>query len=146
MDKYQFRRDNGEVIEVSFGVAQKAVCGYLTLDSGEVVKRIAGCGRIVADSGERKRVGREHVSDSLGFVQTQLSDFEDDRKKNGFHGIEFTRDPAVPQFIQVRCSNPDELARYAAHRGQGSGGSGTLGSSGCITQDQLDRAAALVTR
>jgi hypothetical protein len=57
------------------------------------------------------------VSDALGFISDQLGQFEVDRVKHGFTGIEFVPDKDVPQFMQVKASSRSEWARYVKHRG-----------------------------
>ena len=116
-DEYKFRReDNGEIVEVDFRTAIEAHHGWITLPDGVEAKR-------VHDSPLRAREtcvktgSRAIVSDSMGFCDFQLQDFEADRKANGFTDVEFVRDPAVPGFMQVKCGSRDTYNKYAAHRG-----------------------------
>lgn len=83
------------------------------------------------------------VSDALGFGAHQLAEMEADRKMNGFSSVEFKPDPHVPEFIQVHCESRRDFDRYTKHRGyvQKSGMGGVR-----LTQAQLDRAAAMVSR
>jgi len=83
------------------------------------------------------------VSDTLGFGGHQLADMEADRKANGFRGVEFTPDPQVPGFYQVKCDNRRVYERYVKHRGfvNATGTGGVM-----LSQDDLDRAAALAGR
>lgn len=95
---------------------------------------------------ERKRHDRpEIVSDALGFTQSQLAHFEEDRKKNKFHGVEFREDPDVPRFYQVKCSSPGAFNRYAKHRGFYNK-SGMNGGGACLTEADFESARALVSR
>lgn len=57
------------------------------------------------------------TSDALGFTEAQLPDFDEDRKRNGFSGIEFAVDPTEPTFRQVKCNSRKEFTRYMKHRG-----------------------------
>lgn len=79
------------------------------------------------------------VSDALGFPEAQLGDFERDRKLHGMRGVEFTRDPDVPQFIQVRCDSREAYLRYAKHRGMFDK-SHVNGSKVVLSGDDLERA------
>lgn len=101
-------------------------------------------GQGVVEVGAETKSGSQQmeiVSDELGFGEYQLNDFEKDRTANGFSGIEFTRDPMVPQFIQVRCKSRSEFEKYAAHRGLPNRTS-TLGAGAMITASDLEKAAA----
>jgi len=119
---YLFRReDNDAVVELSFAEAMAADCaGFVTLSDGVTAKR---CVHMEGRSKPRPaRDGstapfRMKPSDALGFGQHQLADFEEDRARNNFTGVEFVRDPQVPEFIQVQCDSRQTYNRYAKHRG-----------------------------
>ena len=116
---YKFRReDTGEVIEVPWEVMIQQEFGYITLEDGTLARR---CLHLEDHSKAKRKDSRtgskEIISDSLGFGEHQLADFEKDRKANGFSGVEFIRDPAVPEFFRVKCSSRREFNRYVAHRG-----------------------------
>lgn len=144
---YLYRReDNGELVEVSWLVMIHQQGGYITLPDGVTARR---CLHLETDRdgrpppSEKPHLDRPIVSDALGFGEHQLADFEEDRKRNRFTGIEFTRDPQVPEFFQVRCKSRAEFNRYTKHRGMVNRSS--FGGVR-LTQADLDRAKELVER
>lgn len=140
---YIFRReDTGELIEQPFSaVLQQDMAGYITLPDGAQAKRC-----VHLEECQKRKVkqaplpARPVVSDALGFGQHQLAEFEEDRQRNGFGGVEFVRDPAVPEFFQVKCSSRREFNRYARHRGYEN--KSTFGGV-IFSQEDLDRARRL---
>jgi hypothetical protein len=145
---YRFRReDDGRIVECDFATMMAGRNGFITLPDGVEARR---CWNMDAPkewkapaTGQKMGPQCRFVSDSLGFPITQLADFEADRKASGIRGIEFKVDPTEPGFIQVHARSRSERDRYARHRGmvdQSKRGSVFL------TQEQLDRAAELVSR
>lgn len=138
----KFRReDDGRIVDVPYDVAIRHSYGWITLEDGVQARRVPEekpkkKPRKVAQTGSRPI-----YSDALGFGQHQLADFEADRLANGFTGVEFVRDPAVPEFLQVKCNSRDEFNRYAAHRNLPNKGS--IGGVR-LTQEELDRASEFV--
>jgi hypothetical protein len=118
-DKYLFRReDTGEVIELDFVTMMTMdSMGCVTLDDGVVARRARDLDPQLQRAEIVRELEKPVVSDSLGFTEKQLADFEADRKRHGFTGVEFKRDPDVPQFFQVHCSGKAEWDRYVKHRG-----------------------------
>jgi hypothetical protein len=120
---YIYRReDNDELIEVDFETAMQQQYGAIRLPDGVYARRCVSLelerdGVSAAPSGKAMLLNRPIVSDTLGFCQHQLADFEADRVKNGFTGVEFKQDPRVPEFYQVHVSGPEEHRRYIEHRG-----------------------------
>jgi len=120
MSGYKFRReDNGEIVEVDFQkMMTQDVAGFIDFD-GVSARR---CFHLEEQS-EKTRVRETvatpgpYVSDTLGFTQDQYADFEADRQRHGFSGVEFVRDPDVPQFYQVKVRSRREYERYVKHRG-----------------------------
>lgn len=120
---YIFRReDNDELVEVPWcDMIRQDAAGYIEIDGVQAHR----CVHLeIERDGERRKTkapegsGRQEiVSDSLGFGILQLADFENDRDNNGFSGIEFTQDPQVPEFFQVRCNSRREMDAYTKHRG-----------------------------
>lgn len=102
-----------------------------------------GKGVVEVTNTARQELAKPIVSDACGFIQQQLGDFEVDRVKNGFTGIEFVRDKDVPEFIQVKCSSQKEFDRYMKHRGLHDRNSRN-GSAAGITQKEMDEAERLV--
>lgn len=136
--KYKFRReDNGKIVWVSFERMMQQQGGYITLDDGVAARRVHDEHRIRRRAKEKRYGTRDIVSDSLGFAQHQFEDFEKDRVAHGFTGVEFVRDPQVPEFYQVKCSSRDAFNRYVKHRGmvQKSGIGGVI-----LSEDELRRA------
>ncbi len=147
---YQFKReDNGEIVEVDFAaMMEKDALGIITLPDGGRARQVH------AEHSSRSRenkeglassVNRPIVSDALGFPEQVLADFEADRQAHGFSGVEFVRDPDVPQFIRPKCSSPEQWQRYIKHRGARDQNS-LNGSGAGLTREQLRRAEELVLR
>jgi len=147
MSRYVFRReDDGKLVRVGFEQMMKQdAAGYITLPDGVQARRclhLEGHEKPEPGKCETDSTLRPIVSDALGFGEHQLADFEADRQKHGFGGVEFVRDPDVPQFIQVKCQSRREHARYVKHRGmvnRSQHGGGVF-----LTQDDLDRAKQFV--
>ena len=147
---YLFRReDNGEVVEVDFATMMSAESGFITLPDGVSAKRCVGL-EIERDGESRCRSVAEHaivpppiLSDSLGFPEAQLQDFEADRKANGFTDVEFVRDKHVPQFFQVKFRGRAAWRRYVKHRGMVDK---SRQSTVALSEDDLRRAGELLDR
>ncbi len=117
---YEFKReDNADIVSVDFEtMMEQDSAGMITLADGVRAKRV--------HSGPRRWGGSEKVradnkpippSDALGFTAHQLQEFEFDRQRNGFTGVEFVKDPTYDKFYQVKCSSRGEWERYVRHRG-----------------------------
>jgi hypothetical protein len=142
---YQFRRlDTDEIIEVDFQtMMEKDVAGFLKVEiGGQQVE----CREVRGSTGNPCQLERPigpppKVVNSLalGFMEGQLDEYEEDRKRNGFHGIEFERNPQDPRFFQVVASSRDEMNRYAAHYGLYDKGERN-GSAVGITAKELEEA------
>ena len=145
---YIYRReDTDELIEVPFSVMIEQEAGFITLPDGVSARRCLHLEIERDGKPERQKMApacdREIVSDTLGFGQHQLDDFERDRQQHGFTGVEFIPDRDVPEFRRVKCSSQKEFERYLSHRGYVN----QTGLGGVrLTQEDLDRAADLVTR
>jgi len=145
---YIYRRDdNEELVEVPWSVMIDQRAGYITLPDGVSARR---CLHLEADRDGRpgktpapERADREYVSDAMGFTEAALPDFEADRVKHGFTGIEFTQDPTEPTFRQVKCRSRKEYQRYMRHRGMFDK---STRSNFRLTQEDFDRATELVGR
>lgn len=116
---YKFRREDDDSI-VKLGFAEmmaQDVAGYVTLDDGVRAKRVHDGKPIGKPANGREMAGAPILpSDALGFTSHQLAEFEADRKRNGFTGVEFVRDKTYEHFWQVKCSSRREWERYVAHR------------------------------
>jgi hypothetical protein len=116
--KYPFKTDTGEVVHVSWEeMMDKDVQGCITLKDGRRAIEIRGPLKASKKEVEASWKSREIVSDSLGFPQHQFEEFEADRKLSGFSGIEYRRDPDVPEFYQVHAKSGSEWEKYLRHRG-----------------------------
>lgn len=140
---YKFRReDTGEVIDVDFAsMMEMDACGYITLPDGVVARR---CRRLEQqqETGDVEKIiplEKPILSDSLGFCETQLAEFEADRVANGFTGIEFVPEPGLPFFYQVKCSGKEEWKRYLRHRNMRDN-SKKLGSAATLTPKDIEEA------
>ena len=114
--RYPFRNTaTDEVGEFGFEQMMQAdVAGFVVVEGIEY-RRVRGAS--YRRSGRVERGSAPIVSDTLGFPQHQLEDFESDRKSHGFGGVEFKRDPTEPTFFQVHCDSPQTWHRYMRHRG-----------------------------
>jgi hypothetical protein len=121
-ETYNFRReDNGEVIEVGFEeMMEQDAAGFIqisTPDGPVEAKRVHRSKTIVRGEIPRFAGEKEIVSDSLGFLRTQLGEFETDRKAHNFTDVEFRPDPDVDGFVQVAFKTKAAWRRYSKHRG-----------------------------
>lgn len=140
---YLFKSDDGTAHMLSFEQAMNAdAMGYFTLPCGTIVRRVRDFKTETTKAPEKRP---EIVSDALGFPQQQLETMREQLKQSGCRGIEFTRDPAVPEFIQVRAGSQAEYNRYAKARGYRDM-NGINGASRGITQKELDDAKNLLLR
>lgn len=113
----KFRKDDGTIVKVPYDIAMERMdCGFLTLDDGEVVRRVVE-NHHKAPQKPRELAPQPVISDAVGFVKKQLPQMEAHRKANGFTGVEFREDPRVPGFMQTvfTCSEA-ERKRYFEHR------------------------------
>ncbi len=146
--QYAFRReDNGKLTWVPWAVMiMQDRAGFITLSDGAQARRCLSEENYASPQKmERTETGlaRTITSDALGFGQHQFGEFEEDRRQHGFSGVEFVRDPQVPEFYQVKCRSRDEFNRYLSHRGYVQQSS--LGGVR-LSQSDLDRAANLASR
>lgn len=141
---YKFRSDGGKEIEVSFEEMMNQQGGYVVRD-GELYRRVSEGGFKKRSTKPSTGTSKEIISDAMGFGQHQFREMEADRKANGFHGVEFTRDPHVPQFFQVRCDSPKTWSKYIKHRGMKDMNSKN-GGAPCLTEEEMQRARDLVDR
>lgn len=141
-DTYPFRReDNGEIVQLPFDkMMEMDACGCVTLPDGVMARRARGLEQpTAAQATGSNELNKPIISDALGFTETQLQEFEVDRVSHGFSGVEFVRDPRVPQFFQVKIKSQKEWARYVKHRGMFDQNSRN-GGSVCLTPQQLQDA------
>lgn len=149
--KYKFRReDNGRLIQVSFErMMQADAAGYITLEDGVVARRCRDLEPPLARKAEPRirtdTLEKPIVSDALGFPQQQFDDFEADRLANRFTGVEFRRDPQVPEFYQVHFSDRGTWKRYVKHRGYADR-NGANTSKVLLSEREFEQARELVAR
>lgn len=144
---YQFRIEEGQagagdIVSVEFDVMMNARDGFLTLEDGRTARRVTSPS---SKSATAPVVGAtpQIVSDALGFTDNQLAEMEQDRRANGFNGIEFRQDPMEPRFFQVVCSSERAKAEYMRHRGFTDQNS-TNGSAAGFDANQLEGARRMV--
>lgn len=137
------REDDGRVVEVGFELAiTQDATGRITLPDGVQARRL------IEPAQKKKQVLKSAIervpdSDALGFSEIQYQEFEADRKRNNFQGVEFYRDPTEHTFFRVRFSDHGQRRKYMKHRGFVDRGS-VLGSAGSITQADLEAASSRV--
>ena len=85
------------------------------------------------------------VSDNNGFPEQCLADRQTALAASGVQGIEFKRDPKVPEFYQCHASSWGAMDRYSKSRGLVNR-TGSLGGGAMLNQDAFDKAKELVSR
>jgi hypothetical protein len=111
------REDTGEYVEIPFEeMLQQDVAGYVTLSDGVRARRVNDFSRQRPPREPQNANRTPPVSDTLGFQARQLAEFEDDRVRNGFVGVEFKPDPTCPEFYQVHFASHATRDKYMAHR------------------------------
>lgn len=142
---YQFAfEDNGEVIDVDFETMMAMdAAGYVEI-CGRVARRInrPSVRRETEQSGHQQA---PMVSDSMGFIEAALPQWEQHRQEHGFKSVEFRPDPQVPGFVQVHFHNRAERERYIKARGLYDKNS-TNGSKALLCPALLSRTRKLVER
>lgn len=143
MSDYRFKTDDGEIHLVSFDEMMNAKDGIIELPDGTLARR-------VHDNEPPKQSKRieerpEIVSDALGFPQQQLADMQQHLRTSGCRGIEFQRDPTVPEFIQVKAGSHREFQRYMKSRGFFDKNSRN-GSGAMLTKKDFEDARELALR
>lgn len=120
MTKYKFRReDDGVVVEVGFEVAiLQDRAGFITLEDGVKARRVNTFQAKQVYCAPNNATSTPPPSDNLGFTVHQLAEFEHDRVRNGFVGIEFKQDPRCDTFYQVHFSSHKAREEYIRHRGK----------------------------
>jgi hypothetical protein len=120
--------------------------GYITLPDGVAARRCVHLERHETHRPDRIAAATlPIVSDSLGFPEQCLDGFEADRQASGHSDISFVRDPQVPEFFQVHAGSQRAMDAYTKHR-KLVNRTGSLGGGVRLSQDELDRAAELVSR
>ena len=124
---YKFRReDDGAIVEVDFETHMgQDRGGYVTLPDGVRARRVNDFQTQKAATEKGNANQTPPPSDSLGFTVHQLNEFEEDRVRNGFVGVEFKPDPRCPEFLQVHFSGPQAREDYIRHRQMVDKGSST---------------------
>lgn len=138
---YKFKDDHGKIHEVSFEQMMEAKDGFLTLPNGETARRVHDEYKKPSKAPAQRP---EIVSDALGFPQQQLGQMQDHLQESGCKGIEFQRDPSVPEFVQVKAGSHREFAKYMKARGFHDKNS--RNGSGGLTKKDFDDARELALR
>ena len=142
--KYKFRcEETDEIVEFPFDIMMRQKYGFLEHD-GMTYRRIHDVPRMKKSS-KYEGVKAEILSDTLGFGQHQFEEFEADRKRHGFTGVEFVRDKEVPEFYQAKIDSVKEWRRYIKHRGLVDR-NGRNGGGSPISPDQIEASARLIGR
>jgi len=145
--KYPFRSElTGDVKWMDFATMMKADCMGIIQLEGQPHRRA----RDLEQPQQKRTAGPcrervEIVSDAAGFIASQLPEMEAHRKAHGHRGVEFTPDPSVDGFMQVRASSPRAFNRYIRDRGMADHNSKN-GSGAMLTPGDLDRAKQLAKR
>lgn len=142
--KYPFRDDNGKIHNLSFEQMIEARDGFYEKDDGTILRRVRG-DSVPVRSAERQRERPEIVSDSMGFGQHQLPEMREHLEANKIRGVEFVRDPSVPEFFQVKCSSERAKSRYMKSRGYHDHNSKN-GSGAMLSEKDFEDAKDLVLR
>ena len=150
---YLYRRDdNGEVVDVGFAQMLDQKDGFIILPDGSSARRCVHLEierdrkfAVPVDSERRDKVSSAIVSDALGFTAAQYADFEADRVKNKFSGVEFKKDPTCPWFYQAHFSSWAARDAYMKHR-QLRDNNSKNGSGATLTREQLEAAAEMLMR
>lgn len=122
MSGYLFRRsDNGEIFEVDFETAMSAVGGaVITTADGVIARRVHRRDPVAPESSQPLRqVGlmqKPIVSDAMGFPQHQFAEMQAHKEHCRVAGVEFVRDPLVPEFYQVHCTSEKAKQDYLKAR------------------------------
>lgn len=143
MSNYPFRTDDGKIHRVDFDTMMNAKDGILTLPNGKLARRVHDTPP--PKLSKRLEERPEIVSDALGFPQQQLADMQEHLRTSGCRGIEFQRDPSVPEFIQVKAGSQKEFHRYMRARGFHDQNSRN-GSGAMLTQKDFEDARELALR
>ena len=142
--KYLFRDDDGKIHNLTFEQMLEARDGFYEKDDGTILRRVRG-DIVAVRSAERQRERPEIVSDALGFGQHQLKEMKEHLELNKVRGVEFVRDPSVPEFFQVKCSSERAKARYMKARGYHDLNSKN-GSGAMLSEKDFEDAKDLVLR
>ena len=147
-ERFAFKReDNDEIVWVDWTTMMGQIGGFITLSDGVEARRcvyLEGGSPSPAPPVQRGSPVPV-VSDALGFPKQCLKEREAQRQEWGLADIEFRRDPRVPEFYQVHCGSEAARDRYARHRNMVNR-TGSLGGGVMLSQEDLDRAAELVSR
>jgi len=148
-NSYAFEReDNGKIIWVNWTtMIEQDVAGYIKLPDGVMARRRQDLEAKPARKKPReaRTVPMPVISDTLGFPVQAFRDREAQRLAWGCTDIEFRRDPKVPEFYQVHCASERARDAYAKRRNLVNR-TGSLGGGPMLSQEDLDRAAQLVSR
>ena len=145
---YAFRRsDNDQIIWVDWSTMIDQQNGFITIDGVEARR----CTHLEKSTCRKLKIDPNNItsppaiSDSLGFPEQCLAGRQRQLQELGCRGIEFKRDPKCPEFFQVHGSSRSALDSYTKKRGFVNR-TGSLGGGVILSQDDINRAAEIVTR
>jgi hypothetical protein len=150
-DRYHFRReDNDKIVVVDWETMMGMDgLGCVELPDGVIAKRVRTSEKNLGKSpGPGFVNGPPIISDSMGFGECQFHEFQehlDAAKKNDprVGGVEFKKDPIVPEYYQVHCDSPGSWKAYMRSRGFHDHNSRN-GSGAMISAEQLEDAKRLI--
>jgi len=116
--KYTFQREDDEkLIQVDYETMMTQQAGFIELPDGVSARRVHELAVRKKAENEVKTGTVVHASDALGFPIEQIGDFEKDRVKHGFNGVEFRPDPSEPTFVRPHFTSKGQWEKYVKHRG-----------------------------
>lgn len=151
MNYYYRRDDNGKLEKVGFPIAiQQDAMGFITLAGGVKARRVHSMDpkpkAKKRDTSADAVKDRPILSDTLGVTISQLPEMEAARKLCGFGSVEFVPDPDVKGFFKAKFGSAREKQRYAEHRGMPHDKNGMTGTFSKLSEEDMEKARALVSR
>lgn len=146
---YAFRReDDLSIVWVDFEtMMQQDSAGYIRLPDGTLARRCLRLEHHAQRTTPRpeRAIPTPAVSDTLGFPEQSFAAKEAQRQQLGCSDVWFERDPKVPEYFRVHGSSWAALDKYTKKRNLVNR-TGSLGGAVKLSQEDLERAAELVSR
>lgn len=141
-ETYPFKDDHGKIHKLTWQQMMEADQFGFTTINGVLMRRVRDYSNETTHHvGSRPEI----VSDALGFPQQQIGEMQEHLRQSGCKGIEFERDKAVPEFVQVKAGSHREFHKYMRSRGFHDQNSRN-GSGAMLTKKDFDDAAELSLR
>lgn len=146
-EKVLFRRDDGTTIKIDAEVAFERMeyGGFLTLDDGEVVRKVQAPPKPKRSTKPKLAILRENLNDSLGVTKHVVEGYREDARRNGFK-VEWVEDKGptgVEGFLPLKGS-PKEVARYEKYLKGQEGEYGREGGGSGLYPEELEQAQRLM--